>query len=129
MPTRAQGWSALAYQKVSGEKVQGDQAATSKYKTSCMKMPSLIHQSGVLQALVFQVARDKHGERYVDHLAQAWFGQDTANHRTLIEHAQRLELRPYMALTRDLSEVAQWFRRFAQIELKDVEEDDDNGAE
>lgn len=127
MKTRAQEWSARAYERVrknSGKNGGVRAKATrddGKYKTSCMKMPGLIHQSGLLQALVFQVARDDSGEIYVDHLAQTYFGQEGASHRTLIEHAQQQELKPYMALTHDIAEIAQWFRRFAQIELSGVE--------
>ncbi len=115
MKTRAQDWSRVAYACVSAEK---DGQGEGKYRTSCHKMPGLIHQSGALQALVFQVARDEHGSRYVDHLARALFQDSKADHAALIKKAQELELGPYMAFTRDLAEIAQWFRRFAQIELK-----------
>lgn len=125
MKTRAQDWSARAYERVrkdsakNGGVRKGATRDDGKYKTSCMKMPSLIHQSGLLQALVFQVARDDSGEIYVDHLAQTISGDEKKDHRWLIEHAQKQELKPYMALTHDIAEIAQWFRRFAQIELTD----------
>lgn len=119
MKTRAQDWSASAYTRVSAAK---DAATKAKYKTSCMKMPGLIHQSGLLQALVFQVARDEAGRSYVDHLAQTYFAAPNADHKRLITHAQGLELKPYMALTQDVAQIAQWFRKFAQIELSGVAE-------
>ncbi len=120
MKTRAQDWSRVAYERVSAAKGRADSAA--KYKTSCNKMPGLIHQSGLLQALVFQVARDEAGARYVDDLAAAFFCQEAAgapkaDHARLIRHAQGLELQPYMSASRDIADIAQWFRRFAQIEL------------
>jgi CRISPR/Cas system CMR-associated protein Cmr5 small subunit len=117
MRTRAQQWSDSAYRRVSESAKNPDSGAQGKYKTSCMKMPGLIHQSGALQALVFQVARDAAGRIYVDHLAQTYFGDPQAGHAKLIAYAQQQELRPYMAMTRDLAEIAQWFRRFAQIEF------------
>lgn len=120
MRTRAQEWSARAYDRVSGVAARGadHSKAQAKYKTSCMKMPGLIKQCGLLQALVFQVARDEWGESYVDHLAQAYFRDDPkADHRKLIAHAQKQDISPYMALTHDVAQVAQWFRRFAQIEF------------
>lgn len=123
MKTRAQSWSKTAFDSVHGQATNADAAARKKYKTSCMKMPGLIHQSGALQALVFQVARDVHGRHYVDHLAQAWFQDPKKGHLDLIARAQTLELLPYMALTRDLAEIAQWFRRFAQVELAGTEEE------
>ncbi len=123
MKTRAQSWSKTAFESVHEEAAKTDANARKKYKTSCMKMPGLIHQSGALQALVFQVARDAHGQRYVDHLARAWFQDPGKNREDLIAKAQTLELLPYMALTRDLAEIAQWFRRFAQVELAGTEEE------
>jgi CRISPR-associated protein Cmr5 len=118
MKTRAQVWSKAAFESVRATK---DHAQMAKYNTSCMRMPGLIHQSGALQALVFQVARDEMGQMYVDHLAAAYFVADTTppskGHERLIKHAQSLELKAYLALTRDLAAIAQWFRRFAQIEL------------
>jgi len=120
MKTRAQDWSQYAFTLVHGE-ADVDPDRRSKYRTSCNKMPGLIHQSGVLQALVFQCARDAHGRRYVDHLSQTYFQPENADHRRLIEHAQQSHLGAYMALTRDIASIAQWFRRFAQIELPENE--------
>ncbi len=121
MKTRAQQWSASAYKCVCSAK---NDANVRKYKTSCMKMPGLIHQSGALQSLVFQVARDADGERYVDHIAKTYFGDEQSTHSDLIKRAQELDVKPYMALTHDLAHIAQWFRRFAQIELQLVEADE-----
>lgn len=127
MKTRAQDWSRVAYQRVSQQKAApASGGVVAKYKTSCNKMPSLIHQSGVLQALVFQCARDADGRSYVDHLAEAYFQRKNAGHRELIERAQKASLTEYVALTRDISSIAQWFRRFAQIELQDIDEDQDD---
>lgn len=123
MQTRAQKWSKVAFESVRAEAAKTGKDGQRKYKTSCMKMPGLIHQSGALQALVFQVARDEHGKRYVDHLARAWFQDKTKGHEDLIATAQSLDLLPYMALTRDLAEIAQWFRRFAQVELAGLGEE------
>lgn len=128
MKTRAQSWSLVAFERVTSAKA--DKTVNSgKYRTSCMKMPGLIHQSGLLQALVFQVARDKDGARYVDDLARAWYHHDAraagAGHVGLIQAVQAMELGSYLAATRDLADIAQWFRRFAQIELRDVEGDDE----
>lgn len=120
MKTRAQDWSRYAFERVRGE-ADVDPDRRSKYRTSCNKMPGLIHQSGALQALVFQCARDAHGRRYVDHLAQTYFQQQDADHRKLIERAQQAPLGAYMALTRDIASISQWFRRFAQIELLEPE--------
>jgi CRISPR/Cas system CMR-associated protein Cmr5 small subunit len=128
--THAQAWSSVAFTSVHGVAEGTITAAQAnykaKYKTSCNKMPGLIHQSGALQALVFQVARDKAGALYVDHLARAYFrDQPQKTGADLIRHAQGLELTPYMAFTRDLADIAQWFRRFSQIELAATEDAED----
>ena len=120
----------MAYERVSRFGPRSDQrdrpasAAPAKYKTSCNKMPGLIHQSGALQALVFQISRDNAGVAYVDHLAETFFLEEGKTHRDLIVHVQGQQLGAYMALTRDLSEIAQWFRRFAQTELGSLGEED-----
>jgi CRISPR type III-B/RAMP module-associated protein Cmr5 len=127
MQTRAQKWSASAYGFV---KQQAGTDTVGKYKTSCNKMPSQIHQSGLLQALVFQVARHKAGVLYVDQLAKTYFAAlgatppRPAGHQELIAEVQKADLHMYMAMTQDLSEIALWFRRFAQIELRDADEDE-----
>ncbi|MCB9694479.1 MAG: type III-B CRISPR module-associated protein Cmr5 [Alphaproteobacteria bacterium] len=114
MTTRAQEWSRRAFLAV--RKQQGRDGAD-KYRTACMKMPGLVHQSGLLQALVFELARDAQGQQFVDDLASTLLQSDEVDHRVLIEEAQKAHLARYLALTRDVVEVAQWFRRFAQIEL------------
>lgn len=137
MQTRAQKWSANAYRCVKSMKTPTEKGTSSdKYKTSCMKMPGLIHQSGLLQSLVFQVARDESGRLFVDHLAETWReAQSTPQtpkgsnptkwaHQQLIEYAQSQELKSYLALSREVAEIAHWFRRFAQIELADIEPSD-----
>lgn len=127
MKTRAQDWSRVAYKRVSEQASNApDGAVVPKYKTSCNKMPGLIHQSGVLQALVFQCARDADGRRYVDHLAEAYFQRSQADHGQLIKKAQQASLSEYVALTRDIANIAQWFRKFAQIELSAVQEGQDD---
>jgi CRISPR type III-B/RAMP module-associated protein Cmr5 len=116
MKTRAQEWSARAFEKVRKAAGGGDR---DKYRTACMKMPSLIHQSGLLQALVFITARDDAGRTFVSDLAVTL--EPTSSHEKLIGQAQAADLVPYLKLSREVSDIAQWFRRFAQIELPRLE--------
>ncbi len=124
--SRAQEWSKRAFASVRAMKAPGiEKSDASKYRTACMKMPGLVHQSGLLQSLVFMVARDAQGARYADDLAAALApGED---HEELIARAQAAPLVSYLALTRDVLEVAQWLRRFAQIELAQNEPGDARG--
>jgi CRISPR type III-B/RAMP module-associated protein Cmr5 len=115
MRTRAQTWSSAAFQHVRAQKA--DKSTVDKYRTCCRRMPGLIHTSGLLQALVFTVSRDDTGKAYVGHLARAYLGDEKATHETLITRAQSADVHAYMALARDIADVAQWFNRFARIEL------------
>ena len=108
--TRHQRWSAGALERVKARKSGGD---SSKYRTLCMKMPGLIKQAGLVQALVFMESREKElGKGFVEDLAKVY------GSKTLLADAQKQELAPYLAMTNDLSQIAIWFRRFAQIELE-----------
>lgn len=115
--TRQQRWAKAAFEKV---KARSENAEDSKaYATICMKMPTLIKQAGVVQALHFANRNEKF-QPYLEDLAavagEDWnaAGCDELCRRT--RETQRLD--EYIALTRDVGAVAQWFRRFAQSELK-----------
>ncbi len=116
MSTRSQDWSKSAFECVGASGKAQDGSVIDKYRIACNKTPSLIHQSGLLQALVFQAARGDHERTYVADLARTYLsGQST--HVDLITRVQTADLNEYMAMTHDLAEIAQWFRRFAQILL------------
>ena len=119
MSTRQQRWSLASHQAV--KSFRGD-AAAKKLKPLCMKAPALIQRSGAVQAIAFLQSRKEVGDRFSNGLAGALNpGEKGAK---LLERAQKMDLPEYLALTRDLLEVAAWFRRFAQVELADVEEDE-----
>jgi len=111
--TRHQRWSAAALSCVSAQKAK---ATEGKYRTLCMKMPGLIKQAGLVQALVFMKSRDDTGKTFVKDLTTVYGAKD------LVADAQAAKLAPYLVLSNDLAQVSIWFRRFAQIELSD--EDD-----
>jgi len=112
--TRQQQWAKGALGCI--EEAKGS-PVEAKYKTLCMTTPALLQQSGLVQGLAFLWARDKEiGKRYVGDLAKV-YGQGDG--RQLLKNAQGEEsLQGYMAMTTDLIDVAIWFRRFAQAELK-----------
>jgi CRISPR type III-B/RAMP module-associated protein Cmr5 len=123
MPTRSQEWSKSAFARVGASGRTAQNAVNEKYRTCCSKMPGLIHQSGLLQALVFQATREEDGRTYVDDLARTYLAAPNpgqhARHTDLIAAVQSANLNEYMAMTHDLAEIAQWFRRFSQILLVD----------
>ena len=115
--TRQQRWAKLALERV--RDYQGKDSE-SKYRTLCMKMPSLLKQSGLVQSLAFMRARDDIGKVFCDELATTYgllVTNDKSAGEVLQDQAQNAELPVYLVLSRDLIEVSVWFRRFAQSEL------------
>lgn len=119
MSTRQQRWSLAAHKAV--KSFRGDTDA-SKLKPLCMKAPALIQRSGAVQAVAFLQSRKHVGDKFTDALAGVLTPGEKG--QNLLERAQNMDLPEYLALTRDLLEVAAWFRRFAQVELGDVEEEE-----
>ena len=125
--TRQQKWAHAALAKVASHK---GKSTESKNKTLCLKMPTLLKQSGVVQALAFMRARSgEEGKEFCNDLS-AVYGVPTLDGKTagkdLQDQAQTVALPQYLVLSRDLIEVSVWFRRFAQSELK--AEDGDEGT-
>lgn len=120
--TRQQRWAKLALERV--RDYQGKDSE-SKYRTLCMKMPSLLKQSGLVQSLAFMRARDDIGKVFCDELATTYgllVTNDKSAGEVLQDQAQNAELPVYLVLSRDLIEVSVWFRRFAQSELNEVDQ-------
>lgn len=125
MSSRQRKWAHEAYQQVVNYR---GHELEKKIRTLCMKAPSLIHQSGLAQAVVFLRAREgKVGQNFVDMLASVLRQTrgDMKDGAQLQTRALSIaDLNEYMALTQDVSDVAAWLRRFAQIELKQEESSD-----
>lgn len=119
MSSRQRKWAHEAYQQVAHYK---GHELEKKIRTLCMKAPSLLHQSGLAQAVVFLRAREAQvGQTFADMLAMVLHQTrgDMTSGAKLQEQALGIDdLSEYMALTQDVSDVAAWLRRFAQIELK-----------
>jgi CRISPR-associated protein Cmr5 len=120
---RQQRWSLAAHQCVLAKQTKDEKEKEEKrkkeanYKTHAIKMPSILQRAGLIQALVFLKSRTE-GTTYLDDLAKV-YGTETD---ALLERAKTADLAGYLALSRDIMDVAIWFRRFAQIELKGEEE-------
>lgn len=118
--TRQQDWSVRAHTCVA--KVASGEGNKAKYNTFCRKMPSLIQTSGLIQAIIFVESRGADGQRFIDDLANVY--SKGLGRENLRKKAQSADLAEYLALSRDLIHVAIWFRRFAQIDLGDTEDND-----
>lgn len=95
-----------------------------KLKTLCMKTPALIHQSGAVQAIAFLRSREGAiGRDFSSRLAAVLgIANDDALHALAVSDTDAVA---YMMFTERLSDAAVWLRRFAQSDLADVEESDD----
>ncbi len=122
--TRQQKWAKEAYAKVTAYRGKADEK---KYRTLCMKMPVLILQSGLVQAIAFVRSREKKknvgiGEAFCNDLAAVYGITDADGGKALMEQVQGADdLSVYLAMTRDLIDVSTWFQRFAQSELESEE--------
>lgn len=122
MNTRNQTYSNAAY----GHVTSVSPAHKQKYGSMCHKLPVLVRQAGLVQALTFVDARggQAHHE-LLDHLANTL----NTDREDLMQRARRAELEEYMMLTRHVLDAMLWFKRFAQSVLKvTAEEGESNDA-
>jgi CRISPR-associated protein Cmr5 len=131
--TRQQKWAKKALELVLKEAVK-DPGTRSKFRTHCFHGPNLLQQAGAAQAVGFWNRNDD-GKNYLNALAQVWAagaGQEAqkATREALVNSViDEASLQNYMALTRDLIAAATWLRRFAQAELpnEDDRQEDAHG--
>ncbi|MCS6869151.1 type III-B CRISPR module-associated protein Cmr5 [Thermus sp.] len=114
MRTRSQNWAQAAYERVRARK---DWEKREEYQDMALKLPVLVRQAGLSQALAFVHSRGKEGHRAVGDDLAAVLGY--GNLEALAEAARRAELLRYLRLTREVLQVAEWFKRFAQALLED----------
>lgn len=85
------------------------------------KLPILIRQAGLAQALAFAEAKGKAGgERLLDDLAQALGDRvqlDAPSREALLKASRTWELAKYQLLTREVLATLVWCKRFAQSVL------------
>lgn len=101
-----------------------------EYGAMAHKLPILVRQAGLIQAIVFVETRGKKAHKQLlDDLAGT-LGK--ASGKTLREECQKAELADYMWLTRKTLAVLEWYKRFAEsvLNIKPGEEvEDDPGNE
>lgn len=101
-------------------------AQKAKFKTLCMRAPSILRRSGLAQTLVFLASRErqtKTGLKFCDYVAETMGieNQDVLRNKAL---RQATELGEYMHLTARAETAMLWIRKMAQIEMVDIEEED-----
>lgn len=114
MRTRSQEWAQKAYEKVEAAAGRGGE----EYKDMALRLPILVRQAGLAQALAFVHSRGKEEhKRLGDDLAQVL---GYGNLVELAKAAREAELLAYLRLTREVLQVAEWFKRFAQALIQEA---------
>ena len=131
MISREQTYAADAYEHVAklAEKYPDENAAERKeYGGMALKLPVLVRQAGLVQALAFVESRGKDSQkRLLDDLA-ATVGENDKNQ--LLRRSREADLEEYMALTEKTLLALKWYKRFAQsiLKVKPTDETDETGA-
>lgn len=111
MITRDQRRAQSAFQRI---KDVERSAWPKEYGRQCLRLPALIHQCGLCQALAFLQAkgakRDECRQLLADIVGVAGLGS--------AEHVRDAELTQYQILTREALACAQWFKRYAEAILR-----------
>ncbi len=97
-----------------------------EYGRLCLRLPALIQQCGLCQALTFYEAKGaavedgklKHPEFYrlLDDLAKVSGLAD--GRQTLLDRVRAADILQYQWMTRELLRCAVWFKRYAEAYLK-----------
>lgn len=91
-------------------------AERKRYGSMAHKLPILVHQAGLVQALAFVQSRNKVPyDRLLEHLAVAVGETDTSQ---LFERSRSAPLSEYIYLTERVMLALKWYKRFAQSVLK-----------
>ena len=116
MQTLQQRYAQQVYQKVKWVEQNWGPQQGKEYGTMALKLPVLVRQAGLVQALTFVAARGKDSQkRILDDLAGV-LGFKSRD--ALLTQAQLAQLAQYMYLTRQVLWALEWFKRFAQAILK-----------
>ena len=117
MQTLQQRYAKAVYQRIQDIKQSYPDDKQKEYGALALKLPVLVRQAGLVQALTFVAARQReaHKRRILDDLAQV-LGEGSGE--DLLEQAREAPLAKYMYLTQRVLWALEWFKRFAQSELK-----------
>jgi len=116
--TRDQERAQDAYVLVS--KVAAEEPWKKKYGVQCLRLPALIHQCGLCQAISFFQARggEKHPyfNRALDDLAK--LSRKAASRDELARAVREARVKEYQWWTREAMACAEWLKRYCQAVLK-----------
>ncbi|VEG12221.1 type III-B CRISPR module-associated protein Cmr5 [Moraxella cuniculi] len=116
---RTQKYAEIAYPLV--EDVKNDAKMEAKYRTLALAFPTMIMQSGLVQAIGFLMAKNEdHHKKILDHLTKLLDHQITP--KDLYKKIYKSDIAEYQLLTRKAIEASGWLKRYAQALLKDDKE-------
>mgnify|MGYP003588951119 CR=1 FL=1 len=123
---RTQDYAKRAYHLV--DNMQGD-PQEEKYRTLALNFPTMILQSGLVQAIGFLMAKNKNEHALLlQHIAEllSYQGNVTGLHQNILKS----DLIKYQTLTRQSLDATSWLKRYTQALLKNKEEgqDDNTGS-
>ena len=113
-----------AYTAVETIAHQHDVKLKKDYGGLCLKLPALIHQCGLCQALAFYQAKANSGDnahsKVLKDLAQVVLErEDNGALDVLLKQSRTSPLLEYLGLTRNAMACSTWFKRYAEALLKE----------
>jgi CRISPR-associated protein Cmr5 len=127
MKTLSQGYASEVFEKAKAfaDKYPKGSKERKQYGAMAHKLPVLVRQAGLMQALTFVHTRGKTGHTaLLEDLAQTVSKKDANG---FLAECSTDELADYMWLTRKTLAALEWFKRFAEsvLEVKTGEEGDE----
>lgn len=113
MKIRSKDYAEKAYPLVNA--IQ-DTDIEAKYRTLALNFPTMILQSGLVQAVGFLMAKDEaEHQKLASHISQLLGYQAIED---LHKHLLRSDITEYQLLTRKAIDAASWLKRYTQALLK-----------
>jgi len=127
MISREQKYATSVYRRVKAVADQYPQENASErkeYGGMALKLPVLVRQAGLVQALAFVESRGKDSQKQLLSDLAVTVGEN--NTEQLLRRSREAELEEYMALTEKTLLALKWYKRFAQSILKVKPTDETN---
>ena|SRR5947209_4029427 len=114
--TREQVRAATAHELISKVKTE---TGAKEFGRQCLRLPALIHQCGLCQALAFLETKKTGNVSVVESLAQVVSAPEhDLDGAKLAQKAREVGMVEYQWLSREALKSAQWLKRYAEAVLK-----------
>lgn len=118
---RSQRMAQAAF-KVVQQRGRGRENYRKEYRSFAREFPTLVHQCGLAQAVVFAQAKKDHQLDYVTDLAAVLTAvghADVASVEALAARTRSLPVAAYVRLSRDALDAAVWLKRYVEALFED----------